>query len=169
MDRKWHLLRRGDRVLDLGYYPGSWTQYASRIVGGEGLVVGVDLQQDRGKLSHLSNIRTYQKDLFEMDSLEGFHQEHPFDVVLSDMAPSTTGIKMVDQSRSLELLERVFCLLPFLLRGEGNLVLKVFDGPQVQELIRSMEGTFDSMRRARPQSTRSISKEFFVIGRGFRV
>jgi 23S rRNA (uridine2552-2'-O)-methyltransferase len=104
----------------------------------------------------------------DIDSLEDLGVEEPFNVVVSDMAPNTTGIKSVDQARSVELVEMVFHLLPkYLLKG-GHLVVKVFDSNDAQVFLKSSRNLFDEFYKLKPKSTRSTSKEFFVIGKGYR-
>ena len=153
IDKKFKIFKLGDRVLDLGYYPGSWMQYASRAVGKKGCVIGVDLQPVNRKLLQLENVKIYQKGIHEVSELESIQEESRFDVILSDMAPQTTGIKTVDQARSLELVERVFGILPVFLQRGGSVVAKIFDGQEVSEQLRKASDVFDSMRRMRPHST----------------
>jgi len=136
IDQKYHVLKKNDQVLDLGYYPGSWIQYSSNKVGASGQVIGCDIQKF-------------------------------FDGVLSDMAPSTTGIKTVDQFKSLELVEKVFDLLDKCLRPGGNFVIKVFESQDAQEFLKSQRKRFKELNYLRPKSTRSISKEYFAIGKDF--
>ncbi len=168
IDKKHQVLKKQDRVLDLGYYPGSWMQYTSEKIGPDGVVVGIDIQEENQKLSYLKNAKFYQKDIFSIKSLDDLEMSTPFDVVLSDMAPSTTGIKSVDQARSVELIESTLLLLPVLLKKEGNYVFKIFDGPDVQGLISNLRKNFKKIFQFKPKSTRSISKEFFVIAKGYK-
>jgi 23S rRNA (uridine2552-2'-O)-methyltransferase len=83
------------------------------------------------------------------------------------MAPDTTGIKSVDQIRSLDLVEKVFKILPLFLKKGGNFVIKVFEGHEAQVFLKSNKNLFNELKYFRPKSTRSVSKEFFVIGKGF--
>ena len=169
INAKFNVLKRGDWVLDLGCCPGSWTQYAARVVGEKGRVVGVDLQTIDEQVSKLKNVTIHQMDIYQMCSLEDVGAVRRFDVVLSDMAPKTTGVKIVDQAKSLALLEQVIKMLPMFLREGGSMVAKVFEGQEAQEAVLGVQKLFDSSRRLRPRSTRSASKEFFVIGKGFCV
>lgn len=167
IDEKYQILKTGDRILDLGYHPGSWTQYSSKRAGGEGLVVGIDIKPVNEKLKSLSNVRTFQKDINDIQSLSELKVEDKFDVVISDMAPNTTGIKSVDQARSLQLVEMVFYHLPNFLKQDGNFVIKVFDGHDAQLYLKEQKSLFKKYNFLKPKSTRSVSKEFFVIGKGF--
>ncbi len=167
IDNRYSVLKKSDNVLDLGYYPGSWIQYTTKKVGERGHVIGVDIQDINKKLLHYKNITLFKKDIFELSTPIDLEVDSMFDVILSDMAPSTTGIKSVDQDRSYALVEQIFLLLPKLLKEGGNLVVKVFDGNDVQQFLKIHRKQFEKFDYLKPKSTRSISKEFFVIGRKF--
>jgi 23S rRNA (uridine2552-2'-O)-methyltransferase len=168
IDEKYKILKPGMFVVDFGYHPGSWIQYSSRIVGDEGRVVGIDIRDVNKKLSGVKNVRVYQKDIFDIHDLKQLDVDGPFDVVLSDMAPNTTGIKSLDQDRSLNLVESVFGLLPKFLKPGGNFVIKVFDSQHAQDFLRAQKNLFSEFHYLKPKSTRSVSKEFFVIGKNFK-
>lgn len=167
IQKRHNVLKKGLKVIDLGYYPGSWAQYTSSIVGPQGLVVGVDIQPVNKQLSSYPNITALQKDIDEIVSYEEFNLGDPFDVVLSDMAPKTSGIKIVDQERSLQLVEKVFNLLPCLLKVGGNVVTKIFEGGNTNELLKEQKKLFKEFYLLRPKGTRSTSKEFFAIGKSW--
>ncbi len=167
IDSKYKIITEGDLVLDLGYYPGSWTQYASKAVGENGLVIGIDIQGVNRKLAHLKNVRVYDKDINDVKSLADFEIEKQFDCVISDMAPKTTGIKSVDQARSLDLVEMAMGHLEQFLKPNGNFVIKVFDGNDAQVFLKTQKKRFKDFQYLKPKSTRSVSKEFFAIGKGF--
>jgi 23S rRNA (uridine2552-2'-O)-methyltransferase len=168
VDEKFHVLKPGIKVVDLGYYPGSWIQYTSRVLGDGGQVIGIDIQEVNKKLSGIKNVRVYQKDIFDIQDLSQLDVTEPFDVVLSDMAPNTTGIKSLDQDRSLNLVESVFGLLPRFLKPGGNFVIKVFDSQHAQNYLKEQKNLFGEFHYLKPKSTRSVSKEFFVIGKKFK-
>lgn len=168
IDQKYKVLKAGMKVVDFGYYPGSWIQYTSRMVGDTGVVVGIDIQEVNKKLQGLKNVRVYQKSIFDISDLSQLDVADQFDAVLSDMAPSTTGIKSVDQARSLNLVESVFEVLPRFLRPGGNFVIKVFDSQAAQDYLKQQKHLFGEFHFLKPKSTRSVSKEFFVIGKNFK-
>jgi 23S rRNA (uridine2552-2'-O)-methyltransferase len=155
-------------VVDFGYHPGSWIQYTSQVIGEKGRVVGIDVREVNKKLTGIANVRVYQKDIFDVHDLRHLDVEDKFDVVLSDMAPNTTGIKSVDQIKSLNLVESVFGLLPKFLRPGGNFVIKVFDSQDAQNYLKTQKNLFSEFHYLKPKSTRSVSKEFFVIGKNFK-
>jgi 23S rRNA (uridine2552-2'-O)-methyltransferase len=123
IDEKYKILKSGMMVVDFGYHPGSWIQYTSQVIGDEGKVVGIDVREVNKKLSGIKNVRVYQKDIFDIQDLKQLEVDGQFDVVLSDMAPNTTGIKSLDQDSSLNLVESVFGLLPKFLKPGGNFVI----------------------------------------------
>ena len=168
IDQKYKIFKKGDHVVDLGYHPGSWTQYCLKAVGQQGSVVGIDIKPVNKKLVAEKNLRLYEKSIFDISSLEDLEHDVAFDVVVSDMAPNTTGIRSVDQDRSLALVEAVFELLPLYLKPDGNFVIKVFDSHQAQTFLNQQKKVFKEFHRLKPKSTRSISKEFFAIGKGYR-
>lgn len=107
IDKKFNIIKSADTVIDLGYYPGSWTQYLSKKLL-HGKVVGIDIQLINKEISRLGNVELFEKDIFDLKDLESINLDTKVDVVLSDMAPKTTGIKSVDQLKSLELVEKTF-------------------------------------------------------------
>ena len=92
----------------------------------------------------------------------------PFDIVLSDMAPKTTGIKITDQSRSVALCERALSVAQLHLKQHGHFVVKIFEGPDVKAYTDSLRPLFDTVKSFKPKSSRAESKEMFIIGLGFR-
>lgn len=167
IDQRFKVIKKGAFVLDLGYYPGSWVQYTVPKVGPEGRVIGIDIQEVNKKLQ-FANLSLLQKDIFNVSGPADVGSDRHFDVVLSDMAPSTTGIKSVDQARSLGLVEAVFGLLPVTLKPGGNFVIKVFESNDAQVYLKEQKSRFNEFHYLRPKSTRSVSKEFFVIAKGFK-
>jgi 23S rRNA (uridine2552-2'-O)-methyltransferase len=167
IDKRYKVISKGDQVVDLGYHPGSWIQYTAQKIGEDGLVVGSDIRELNRKLMHLKNVRLYQKDVFDINDLAALDVDKAFDVLLSDMAPNTTGVRSVDQDRSLNLIEQVFHILPVYLKPGGNMVIKVFDSHGAQSFLKDQKKLFRDYQYLKPKSTRSVSKEFFVIGKGY--
>lgn len=167
IDQKFKVISANDNVLDFGYYPGSWAQYTSKKVKPNGRVIGIDIQPVNPKLN-LDNVSVFQKDINDLKSVSELGFSGLFDVVVSDMAPSTTGIKSVDQIRSLQLVEMVFFHLEKLLKKNGNFVIKVFDSHDAQVYLKEQKKLFKEFHYLKPKSTRSVSKEFFVIGLGYK-
>lgn len=167
IDERFKIISKGDRIVDFGYHPGSWIQYTHEKVGKDGIVVGLDIRDVNKQIAHFKNVKLLQQDIFAVTNLADIGESLPFDVVLSDMAPNTTGIKSVDQDRSLNLVEQVFGILPIFLKPKGNLVIKVFESQNAQEFLKTQKKRFEVMNYLRPKSTRTVSKEFFVIAKSF--
>ncbi|MFZ4713011.1 MAG: SAM-dependent methyltransferase [Bacteriovoracaceae bacterium] len=168
IDARYKVLKKGDLVLDLGYYPGSWVQYTASLVGPTGIVVGIDIKPVDQRLSNLENVKVFQKDINDIKDLSELGVHSLFDVVLSDMAPNTTGMRSVDQDRSLNLVEMIFYHLPQFLKPGGNLVVKVFESQKAQDYLKAQKSQFLEYNFLRPKSTRSVSKEYFLIAQGYK-
>ncbi len=166
IDRRLGLIRKGDRVLDLGCSPGSWLKYASRRVGPSGRVVGVDLSELRIPLP--ANASFVAADVLEIDPATLSPDPGGFDVVVSDMAPSTSGAALVDQEGSFRLFERALDLATALLVPGGRFAGKLFFSPRHEEAVGRMKGMFGRVRTLRPRATRSSSREVFVAGLGLK-
>ena len=167
--KKHRFIKSGDTVLDFGFYPGSWSIYAARVVGPQGLVIGVDLQ-DAKKISiaNAAEIMWYCDDIMSDDIVEKMQKiRKTFSVVLSDMAPRTSGNKWVDQQQSLSLVRRVLELSASLLKKDGNFYVKVFEGEDFKEFVDSVRKSFKTVKIVKPKSSRSESREVFVLGMGF--
>lgn len=163
INQKFKILHKKQRVLDLGYHPGSWIQYAEKVIGPEGRIVGIDVRDINKKLLTNSQIKLFQLDIEKLQGLEDLGETELFDVVLSDMAPNTSGIKSLDQIRSVNLIEMVLYKLDLFLRKDGVFCFKIFDSNEAQALVRGLNLYFNKIEKFKPKSTRSISKEFFVI------
>lgn len=168
IDKRFTLFKSGQKVLDLGAAPGSWTLWAASRVGVAGRVLGVDIQDT--PTGFPANARFLRQDVFSdaPELLAALEALAPFDVVMSDMAPSTTGIRFADQARSLELCERARDLARKWLTPGGHFVAKIFEGPDVKAYTDGLRPLFETVKGFKPKSSRSESKETFVVGLGFR-
>ena len=168
IQQRHRLLRRGQRVVDLGCWPGGWLQVAARAVVRDGRVVGVDLTPLDEPLGE-PNVAVLHADLGEpevarriLDALGG-----PADVVLSDAAPKLTGVRATDRAREQELLESIEALVPELLRPGGGLLLKILDGPEAQAVERRLRARFGRAKTVKPRASRKGSAERYLLARGF--
>lgn len=158
------LFGKGARVLDLGCAPGAWLQIASEIVGPEGRVLGIDLQEVRESIAE--NVRTIQGDVYTTDPAQLTELAGGlFDAVLSDMAPSTSGHG--DHFLSVRLCRRVLELLPSLLRSGGAMTMKVFEGEEYPALLRETQSLFRDARGFKPKASREVSREMYIVAHGF--
>jgi 23S rRNA (uridine2552-2'-O)-methyltransferase len=164
IDHKFKILKPNQNILDLGASPGSWSQYCSQKIGDGGRVLGVDLSPIQVKLKNAVFIQADLRDL----NLENIFKEHGFepvfDLVISDMAPKTTGIRSTDQARSMELCELALDIARRFLKPGGNFVCKLFHSDDFKLLRENMKKTFDRVEAVKPDSTRKISKEIFLVG-----
>jgi 23S rRNA (uridine2552-2'-O)-methyltransferase len=165
IDRRVQLFRRGQRVLDLGAAPGSWTLYAAERVGREGKVVGIDLNPARIQLPVQVSFRAL--DVFQLDAVSEFGPA-AFDIVLSDMAPHTSGQRHRDQFGSFELYKRALLIAAAVLKPGGTFVGKIFQGPELEQARAHTRAAFDSVRIVKPEASRSESFEIFLVGLGAR-
>ena len=161
IQQKHQLIKKGYKVLDLGCAPGSWLLYAAKLTGDQGRVVGVDLKPVSGKVP--SNAQIINADVFAL-GVESLGND--FNVVLSDMAPATTGHKNVDAARSFNLCEAALTISQRVLLPEGSLVCKIFQGPDFEQFIGSVRTKFKTTKIFKPQSSRKASKEIYIIGIG---
>jgi len=168
MDVKFHLLKPGMKVLDLGAAPGSWTLFAAKKIGPAGHVLALDIQTTEQEFPE--NVHFMVHDAFEdsPELLAVLEPLFPFDLVMSDMAPRTTGVKFTDQARSLELCERARDVALKRLKHGGNFVAKIFEGPDAKVFQESLRPYFEKVRGFKPKSSRAESKETFLLGLGFR-
>ncbi len=164
MDQRFKILKAGMQVLDLGAAPGSWSQYASRKLGSQGRILGIDLQEIK---LDLPNATFIQADLRDLNLEEIFRQKGfppPFDLVMSDMAPRTTGIRLQDQMRSLELCELALEIALRNLKAKGTFIAKLFHSEDFDSFRQKLRKAFAKVEVLRPKSTRKESKEVFLLG-----
>lgn len=169
IDSSLRIIKPESIVLDLGCAPGSWLQYVAKHLGKKGAALGVDLTPVPEKFHE--RIKTVADDCFKLtkEKIAEHLKElvtdfNGFDVVLSDMAPKTSGIKHVDQVRSLGLAMQALSIAEELLKPGGHVVIKVFAGGEVNEMVQKMKTLFKTVKQMRPKSIRTISKEFYVVG-----
>ena len=170
LQRAHGVLRRGQRVVDLGCWPGGWLQVAAREVGPEGRVVGIDLAEISPPLG-LANVLALQGDLSDPSALarvrEALGAERA-DVLLSDAAPKLTGVRATDRAREEALLESVEALIPELLRPGGALVLKLLEGPEALAIERRIRSCFEGAKATRPDASRKGTTERYLVATGYR-
>jgi 23S rRNA (uridine2552-2'-O)-methyltransferase len=164
IDEKHKLIRKNDIIVDLGASPGSWSQYCLKKLGQDGRLIGIDLTD----ITAIKDPRYtfYHEDIFRMNWPEELAKldVQKVDVVLSDMAPKTTGIRLTDQMRSLELCEMALLFSSSYLCKGGSFVCKLFHSDQFKEFQTTMKKQFKRVEVMKPESTRKISKEIFLIG-----
>lgn len=165
IDRRVRLLAPGQRVLDLGAAPGSWSLYASERVGPRGRVLAVDLAEILQAFG--DNVEVLRGDALSLESA-ALARHAPYDVVLSDMAPPTSGSKVRDQARSLELFLRALEVAEALGRPGSSFVGKLFMGPDFDTARQALAARHRAVKVLRPEGTRAQSSELFLVGQGKR-
>lgn len=165
IDKKNRIIRKNDHVLDLGCYPGSWSQYSLKKVGPSGEVVGIDLKKP--DLLSASNFKYIEADILSLD-IQWLKKEIGHrNVVLSDMAPKTTGIRISDTAQSLALAERALEIAIVTLQKNGHFVCKVFEGEGFKTFRNQTSKHFNQTKIIRPSAVRKSSREVFFLGLTF--
>lgn len=162
-----NVLSRGDTVVDLGAAPGGWLQVAAEAAGPEGTVIGVDLQRIKPLEEH-DTVETIRGDMTEDRTRERIREAAggSVDCVVSDMAPNVSGEYSLDQARSLYLAQRAAETALELLDAGGDFVVKVFQGPDVEDFRADLEEEFQYVRATTPDATRKESSEIYLVCKG---
>ncbi len=164
IQQKFHVVKQGDTVLDIGAAPGSWTLFTHRnLIKGTGSIVAVDLKPL--KLDPLpKTVTPLIGDAFSEENLKIITDKGPYDCIISDAAPDTTGIRTVDTMRSQGLSESVIDVAQSQLKPHGNLVIKIFQGGGEQEVIKTMRSIFVKVKPLKPKACRKESFELYLVG-----
>ncbi len=161
--KRFRFLRSGQMVLDLGASPGSWAKYVSKKVGPKGKVVAVDLHNLKVSAPNIEFLKT---DIFSMDQGKFLQKFGRFHVVLSDMAPKTSGRKDLDHFRSIDLARTAFQIACNALDPEGVFLCKVFEGEDLPDFRKELQGAFKTVKLFKPKSSRTESVEKFLFCQG---
>ena len=166
IDEKFHILKPGQKIVDLGAAPGGWSQIAAQRVGPKGRIVGIDLLP----IDPMAGVEFIQLDFLDesapgklIDLLGG-----PADVVMSDMAANTTGHKKTDHLRIIGLAEAAIAFAREILAPGGAFIAKVFQGGTENQLLADLKRDFATVRHVKPAASRSDSAELYVLATGFR-
>jgi 23S rRNA (uridine2552-2'-O)-methyltransferase len=166
IDRRMHVLRAGQNVIDLGAAPGSWSLYASERVGPTGHVYAIDIKPIQQVFGE--NVKVLQGDALSLES-EVLLAHAPYDVVLSDMAPNTSGSKFQDQARSTELFLRALDVAIAHGKPGSHFAAKIFMSGDFKAAEMQVRSAYETVRTIRPEGTRQVSSEVFVVGMGKKV
>jgi len=167
IQKKFNIIKTGDFVLDLGAAPGGWSQVASELVGVKGKVLGVDLLD----IAPLDGVTFFQGDMTRDETVEWIidHMgDRKVDVVLSDMSPNISGNYSMDQAQSVFLCMQCLKVCGLFLKNRGNLVCKVFEGEDINDLIVEMQDLFGNVKRFSPNASRKSSSELYIICKNYK-
>ena len=168
IDERDRILRVGCRVVDLGAAPGGWSQYAAEQVGRKGQVIATDIL-DMEPIEGVTFIRgDFREEAVFQRLLESIGASDGADLVISDMAPNISGMGSVDQPRAMYLVELAVDLAQNVLKSNGDLLIKVFQGEGFDALIRTLRQSFDKVLIRKPKASRPRSREVYVLARGFK-
>jgi 23S rRNA (uridine2552-2'-O)-methyltransferase len=168
IQEKHRVLKPGNRVLDLGASPGSWSLFILDLLAGNGSVTGVDLKTPDQRLTSRRNFRFIQGDFTQETVVGRILEGAPYDCIVSDAAPSTTGNRTLDTARSLGIARQVMVTCEKALAPGGNCLLKIFQGGEEKEILDRMRDLFAVSRAFKPKASRSNSMETYYIGIDFR-
>lgn len=168
IQRSDHLLRPGMTVVDLGAAPGGWSQYAARTLAGKGRVIALDVLE----MPAIPGVEFIHGDFTDEAVLAGLEATlggARVDLVMSDMAPNMMGIADVDHDRSMYLVDLAVDFATQALRPGGDLLMKVFQGRELQALVARLRRSFESVKFRKPKASRARSAEVYVLARGYRL
>ena len=163
LDEKYHFIRKGMRVVDLGSAPGSWTQVVQRVLGDTGKIIALDILP----MDPLENVTFIQGDFTDDEPLALLEEElkgQHVDLVLSDMAPNMSGMGAVDQPRAMYLAELALGFAESWLEPGGSFVVKVFHGEGFDEFVKQARSLFEKVQVRKPSASRPRSREVYVLG-----
>lgn len=163
LDEKYHILKKGMRVVDLGSAPGSWTQVVQRALGNNGTVIALDILP----MDPLPDVVFIQGDFTEDEPLALLEEQlngQNVDLVLSDMAPNMSGMGAVDQPRAMYLAELALAFAEQWLEPGGNFVVKVFHGEGFDDFVKQCRGVFEKVQIKKPSASRPRSREVYILG-----
>ena len=173
INKRYSVIREGDKVLDLGCWPGSWLQVCKEIRCGK--ILGVDVK----RIIPIKEVEFVNKDVFSEDLLLKLQKYGKFDIVLSDLAPNTSGKSEIDNFKSFQLSEKAFSRIwdndedaAFLiacdvLKLHGNFVVKIFQSDDSERLVRDIRKKFSFVKAFKPENSRKRSKEIYLIAKNY--
>ena len=159
INKKYFIIRNSSSVLDLGCFPGGWVQYCLELNCD---VIGIDIKY----VSIKSNKFTFLKMDVSDDKIYGI--DNKFDVVLSDLAPKTTGVKELDRYRSFDLAFRALQIAIKKLKENGNFLVKIFQGKDYIRFLNECKKHFKHVKSDKPDASKSKSVEMYVVCKGFK-
>ncbi|SOB77493.1 23S rRNA (uridine2552-2'-O)-methyltransferase [Marinobacter sp. LV10R510-11A] len=167
INKKDRLIQPNMVVMDLGSAPGGWSQVAVNLVGHKGRVLASDILP----MDAIAGVEFVQGDFTEDSVFEEIMAalgDSPVDVIISDMAPNISGVTVSDQASSMYLVELALDMASQVLKPKGSFVAKVFQGEGYEEYLKAARAVFDKVVARKPDSSRSRSREVYIVGKGFK-
>ena len=158
---KYRLIKKNDKILDLGGFPGSWMQYCSNLGT---FVVGVDIK----KIDSIPNTKFNLGNIKDNKIVNEIEKYGKYDLVLSDLAPNTSGKLSLDQARSIELCQTALNIVKKTLKRKGNFVFKIFQGEDFNEFLKEVKEHFSFVRSVKPVGSKKDSKEMYIVCLGYK-
>ncbi len=156
------VIKKNQKILELGAAPGSWSEYVSKIIGENGISVGIDLKERKKDIG--KNTIFIQGDVYDIKPEEYRKYAKQYSAIISDMAPATTGNKLVDHLGSVGLCEQALFLSLQLVKQKGYLLVKIFQGSDFQNFMKKMRKHYKKVSIIKPDSSRKESREIFILG-----
>jgi len=164
INKKYKIINENDKVLDIGCFPGSWSQVALLAVKKHGLVIGIDIQKMTRIIS--KRFKFIQADITKKETIKKI--QGTFNTIISDISPKTTGIIHLDQELSHSLAESSLNIALKKLKPNGNFLCKIFQGPKTKELINKAKKHFEFVKTIKPKSSKKQSKEMYILAKNLR-
>lgn len=166
LNKKFRLIKKGDKVLDVGAAPGGWMQVLRETVTGDGFVLAVDLNAIRS--FNFENVKTIEGDFTEKEVMDKIKELIPLaDAVVSDASPDISGVWDIDHFRSVELSRNALAIAKDILKPGGNFLVKIFQGGETDDFFKEVKETFRYTKRAKPKASRGQSSEIYIAAKGF--
>jgi len=164
---RFHIIRKGDVVVDLGAAPGGWSQVAKELVGKKGLLIAVDIQP----IKPIDGIVFIKGDMTKNETIEKIKNKingRKINVVISDMSPNISGNYSMDHANSIWLSENALGFAKKFLKNNGNFVCKVFDGELLRDFLEKVKDCFEIVKLHSPPASRKSSSEIYIVAKKFK-
>ncbi len=166
INKKYNLIKSNSSIIDLGAAPGGWSQVAANITKNTGKIIAIDLLD----MPEIKDVVFFKGDFCEPENQDKiiFLLNGKADLVMSDMAPNTTGHKATDHLRIMDLCERVFYFAKFALKTGGSIIIKIFQGGAEAHVLSEIKKSFISVKHYKPEASRKDSSEIYLVATGYK-
>ena len=166
LNKSFHILKNGMKIVDIGAAPGGWLQFAAKITGDAGLVIGVDLKD----IEPIPNVITLKRDVDDRETLVMIlkYLEGKADIVLSDLAPNVSGLWEIDHLRQIDLTRKAVEITKNILRQDGNALYKIFQGETTAEFVADTRKIFSEVILTKPDASRKQSSELYLLCKKYK-